>query len=58
MLFSVPVQIAEMGKESLMKEGLMTAEYYAEVMKEVQTLLSHPGAFGMGLTFLAVGKVP
>jgi ubiquinone/menaquinone biosynthesis C-methylase UbiE len=58
MLVSVPVQIAELGKESLMKEGLMTAEYYAEAMKEVQTLLAHPGAFAMGLTFLAVGKVP
>jgi hypothetical protein len=58
MLVSVPVQIAELGKESLMKEGLITAEYYAEAMKEVQTLLAHPGAFAMGLTFLAVGKVP
>jgi len=58
MLFSVPVQIAEMGKESMIKEGLMTAEYYAEAMKEAQPFLTHPGAFAMGLTFLAVGKVP
>ena len=57
-LVSVPVQIAELGKESMIKQGLITAEEYAEAMKEVQTLLAHPGAFAMDLYFLAVGKVP
>lgn len=58
MLVSVPVQIMEQCKETMMKEGLVTVEYYEEAMKEVQAFLSHPGAFAMGLTFLAVGKVP
>jgi len=58
MLVSVPVQIMEQSKETLIKEGLMTAEHYAEAMKEVQMLLTHSGAFAMGVTFLAVGKVP
>jgi len=42
----------------MMKEGLMTKEYYEEAIKEVEAFLAHPGAFAMGLTFLAVGKVP
>jgi len=58
MLVSVPVQIMELCKETMVKEGLVTAEYYEEAMKEVQAFLSHPGAFAMGLTFLVVGKVP
>jgi hypothetical protein len=58
MIVSVPVQIMEQCKETMMKEGLVTVEYYEETMKEVQAFLSHPGAFAMGLTFLAVGKVP
>lgn len=41
-----------------MQEGFVTAEYYEEAMNEVRAFLSHPGAFAMGLTFLAVGKVP
>jgi ubiquinone/menaquinone biosynthesis C-methylase UbiE len=58
MLVSVPVQIVEQCKETMMKEGLVTAEHYEEAMKEVRAFLSHQGAFAMGLTFLAVGKVP
>jgi hypothetical protein len=57
-LVSVPVQIAELGKETMIEQGLLTAEEYAEAMKEVQRFLVHPGAFAMDLTFLAVGKVP
>lgn len=57
MLVSVPVQIIELCKETMVEEGLVTVEYYEEAMKEVQAFLSHPGAFAMGLTFLAVGKV-
>ncbi|MGQ9640685.1 MAG: methyltransferase domain-containing protein [Candidatus Bathycorpusculaceae bacterium] len=58
MLVSVPVQIMELCKETMVKEGFVTAEYYEEAMNEVRAFLSHPGAFAMGLTFLAVGKVP
>ncbi|NWG11128.1 methyltransferase domain-containing protein [Candidatus Bathyarchaeota archaeon] len=58
MLVSVPVQIVEQCKDTMMKEGLVTAEYYEEAMNEVRAFLSHPGAFAMGIGFLAVGKVP
>jgi ubiquinone/menaquinone biosynthesis C-methylase UbiE len=58
LLISVPFQILELSKETMMKQGLLTAEDYAEAMKEVQMFLAHPGAFVMGVTFLAVGRVP
>lgn len=58
MLVSIPVQIMELCKETMVKEGFVTAEYHEEAMKEVRAFLSHQGAFAMGLTFLAVGKVP
>lgn len=57
-LVSVPVQIAELGKETLIRQGLLTTEEYAEAMKEVQKLLGHTGAFAMDLCFLAVGHTP
>jgi len=58
MLVSVPVQIVEQEKEALMNEGVVTTKDYEEAMRETQRLLGHPSAFAMGLTFLAVGKVP
>ncbi len=58
MLVYVPVQIIEQEKEALIKEGAITAKDYEETMKETQRLLNHPGAFAMGLTFLAIGRVP
>ncbi|UCG37061.1 MAG: methyltransferase domain-containing protein [Candidatus Bathyarchaeota archaeon] len=58
MLVSVPVQIIEQDKEELIKEGVITAKDYRESLSEVQLVLSHPGAFAMGMTFLATGEVP
>lgn len=58
MLVSVPVQIVESSKDDMVKQGLVSAEDYPEAIKEVQEFLADPGAFAMGLTFLAVGKVP
>jgi len=58
MLVSVPVQIVESSKDDLIKQGLIGAEDYPEAIKEVQEFLDYPGAFAMGLTFLAVGRVP
>lgn len=58
MLVLVPVQIVEQEKDAMIREGLTTAKDYEEAMKEVQLALKHPGAFAMGLTFLATGKVP
>jgi ubiquinone/menaquinone biosynthesis C-methylase UbiE len=58
MLISVPVQIVETSKDDMIKRGVAVAEDYSEAEKEVQEFLSDPGAFAMGLTFLAVGKVP
>lgn len=57
MLVYVPVQIIEQDKNALIKEGLVTAKDYAEAIREVQLVLNHPGAFALGLTFLAIGKV-
>jgi hypothetical protein len=54
----VPVQIVEQEKEVLINEGVITTKDYEEAMRETQLLLSHPGSFAMGLTFLAIGKVP
>jgi ubiquinone/menaquinone biosynthesis C-methylase UbiE len=58
MLVYVPVQIVEQDKKVLIKEGVTTAEDWEEAMREIQLAVSHPGAFAMGLTFLAIGKVP
>ena len=58
MLVSVPVQIVESSKDNMINHGLTGAEDYPEVVKEVQEFLNYPGAFVMGITFLAVGKVP
>jgi len=58
MLVNVPVQIMEQDKEVLIKEGLITVKDYEEAKKETQLLLSHPGAFAMGLTFLAIANIP
>jgi len=58
MIVSIPVQIVQQEKDAMIREGLITANDYEEAMQEVQLVLKHPGAFAMGLTFLAVGKVP
>lgn len=58
MLVYVPVQIVEQDKDAMIKEGVTTAKDCKEAMREIQLVLSHPGAFAMGLTFLAIGKVP
>lgn len=57
-LVNVPVQIVEQEKEELIEEGEVTTEDYEEAMREIQLLLSHPGAFAMGTSFLAIANVP
>ena len=56
-LVSVPAQIAEQDKDAMIREGAATAKDYEDAMHEVQLMLKHPGAFAMGMTFLAVGRV-
>jgi ubiquinone/menaquinone biosynthesis C-methylase UbiE len=58
MLVSVPVKIVESSKDEMIKQGLIDAEEYPEAIREVQKFLEYPGAFALGLTFLALGKVP
>jgi ubiquinone/menaquinone biosynthesis C-methylase UbiE len=58
MLVSVPVQIVESSKDDMINQGSIGVEDYPEAVKEVQEFLDYPGAFAMGITFLAVGKVP
>jgi ubiquinone/menaquinone biosynthesis C-methylase UbiE len=55
MLVSVPVQLVESSKDDMIKQEFITTEDYEEAIKEVKMFLVHPGAFAMGLTFLAVG---
>ena len=56
-LVSVPLQIVKSSKTDLIEKGLTSAEDYREAVEEVKEFLNYPGAFAMGLTFLAVGKV-
>jgi ubiquinone/menaquinone biosynthesis C-methylase UbiE len=58
MLVHVPVQIVEQDKDAMIKEGITTTKDWKEAMREIQLVLSHPGAFVMGLTVLATGEVP
>jgi len=58
MLVLVPVKIVESSKDEMIKQGLIDAEEYPEAIREVQKFLEYPGAFALGLTFLALGKVP
>lgn len=57
MLVYVPVQLLAQDKEALIKEGITTTADWEEAMRQIQLMLSHPGAFAMGMTLLATGKV-
>jgi ubiquinone/menaquinone biosynthesis C-methylase UbiE len=57
LLVSVPVQIIELSKEDMLN-GYMTESQYQEALQEVHRFLNHPGAFAMGINFLAIGEVP
>jgi ubiquinone/menaquinone biosynthesis C-methylase UbiE len=56
MLVYVLVDIVEQEKAAMIKEGVATARDYEEAVKEIETVLKHPGAFAMGSFFLAVGE--
>jgi ubiquinone/menaquinone biosynthesis C-methylase UbiE len=56
MLVSVPVQVVEQEKDAMIKEGMIAARDYEEAMNEVKVALNHPGAFALGITFLALGE--
>ncbi|MGA2310056.1 MAG: hypothetical protein ABSG57_10990 [Candidatus Bathyarchaeia archaeon] len=56
MLVGVPVQILERDKGAMINEGIAKAEDFREMLHEFKSVLSHPGAFAMGLSFLAIGK--
>lgn len=58
MLVSVPIQILQMSKEAMIRDGFITAQDFDKGIEELPTLLNDPGAFAMGMFFLAVGKVP
>ena len=57
MLVSVPVQLVESSKDEMIKKGLISVGDFPEAIKKVEEFLAHPGAFAMGLTFLASGNV-
>jgi ubiquinone/menaquinone biosynthesis C-methylase UbiE len=56
MLLYILVDIAELHKDAMIKEGAATARDYEEGVKEIETVLKHPGAFATGSFFLAVGE--
>ncbi len=58
MAISVPVQIIESSKNDLINQGYITIQEYEEGMNDIQQFLKHPGAFMMGTSFFAIGKVP
>lgn len=57
-LVSVPLQILQSEKDAMIREGVIKAKDYEVATKEASQILKHPGAFALGLSFLAVGKVP
>ncbi len=58
MLVSVPVEILQMSKEAMISDGFITAQEYEKGIEELPLLLNDPGAFAMGTSFFAVGKLP
>jgi ubiquinone/menaquinone biosynthesis C-methylase UbiE len=58
LLVSVPAQIIELSKEHMLTNNFMTEAQYLEAHQEIQQFLNHPGAFAMGINFLAIGDVP
>jgi ubiquinone/menaquinone biosynthesis C-methylase UbiE len=56
MLVYILVDIVELHKDAMIKEGVATARDYEEAVKEIETVLKHAGAFAMGCFFLAVGE--
>ena len=56
MLLYILVDIVELYKDAMIKEGVATARDYEDGIKEIETVLKHHGAFAMGAFFLAVGE--
>jgi ubiquinone/menaquinone biosynthesis C-methylase UbiE len=56
MLVYVLVDILELHKDAMIKEGVATAKDYEEAVKEIETVLRNAGTFLMGCFFLAVGE--
>ena len=58
MLVQVPLQIIQADVDAMVREGMTTKKDYDDTIKEILQVLSHPGAFAMGLFILVVGKIP
>lgn len=56
-IVSVPMQIIGNSKDVMVEEGWFTEEDYREMVDEVESALSHPGAFVLGMSFFATGVV-
>ena len=56
-LVSVPMQIIGNSKDVMVEEGWFTEDEYREMVDEVESALSHPGAFALGMSFFATGVV-
>lgn len=58
MLVSVPVQIMQQDRDTMIETGLATSGDFDEALQEAQLVTKNPGAFMMGVSFLAIGNVP
>ena len=57
-LASVPLQILHQEQEEMLQAGIATPQDFEEASNEVHSILKNPGAFIMGITFFAIGRVP
>ena len=58
MFVSVPIQIMQQDRDNMIKAGLATPTDFDEALREAQLVTKNPGAFMMGVSFLALGQVP
>jgi ubiquinone/menaquinone biosynthesis C-methylase UbiE len=58
MFASIPVQLIDGKKKEMMDDGIFTETENKIAMEEFETFVSHPGAFLMSTSFLAIGYVP
>jgi ubiquinone/menaquinone biosynthesis C-methylase UbiE len=54
-LASIHMDILAQSKENMVEEGWLTEHEFIKMVDEVENALRHPGAFVMGLSFLATG---
>lgn len=57
MIASLPTRTMNVKKTELLEQGVFTEEEHDEAMDEFEEMVKDPGAFAMGVLFLAIGEV-